>query len=111
MRILVKLLEQPEWMVLFYDISLESAEMFQIISGLILVTSVVRIRQFFVRINAKSWINTGMLLRHASAFVLYMVSNFVYAAACGYWVWFPTTENYRYVIASGLFLNLCSLIS
>lgn len=50
----------------------------QITSGIILVIGVLNINRFFTERNAKDFINTAMLLRHASAFGLYLFSVFLY---------------------------------
>lgn len=97
--------------IISYNIVLLITLLLQVYSGLILVVSVVRIHRFFVRINARDFINTAMLLRHATAFVLYTISNFLYGCACGYWVFSHGTDGYHYVASSGLFLNISSLIS
>jgi len=99
------------WFTISYNIVLLITLLLQVYSGLILVVSVVRIQRFFVRINARNYINTAMLLRHATAFVLYTISNFLYGCACGYWVFSHGTNGYHYVALSGLFLNVSSLIS
>jgi hypothetical protein len=96
---------------LTYNISLEGSELLELISGVMLVSSVIKIHRFFVAADAREYINTRMLLRHASAFVLYMLGNFARAAALVYWVWIPTDQNYSYVQASGILLNVSSLFS
>jgi hypothetical protein len=101
----------PFWVELSFNISLEGSQILELISGVMLVSSVINIHRFFVAADARKSINTRMLLRHASAFVLYMLGNFARATALGYWVWIPTDQNYSYVQASGIFLNVSSLIS
>lgn len=44
-----------------------------IIAGVILLTGVVRIKKFFEERKAMDFINSGMLLRHAIAFILYLL--------------------------------------
>jgi hypothetical protein len=46
-------------------------------SGVILVRSVIRIRRFFVDENAKESINLPEMIRHATAFGLYMISSII----------------------------------
>lgn len=49
----------------------------EISSGIILVNSVNNIRKFFIEQNAKNYINLSELMRHATAFGLYMVSAII----------------------------------
>jgi len=50
----------------------------QIVSGLVLVTGVVKIRNFFKKQGAENFINTPMLMRHAASFGLYLVTTVVF---------------------------------
>ena len=50
-----------------------------IVSGLILIKSVLQIRNFFKEHNATEFVNTNMLLRHGAAFGLYLVCTIVTA--------------------------------
>lgn len=49
-----------------------------IISGVMLVGGVFKIRKFFKERKATDQINTPMLMRHAAAFGLYLFSTIVY---------------------------------
>lgn len=51
-----------------------------ITSGVILVLGVWTIRRFFKESGAEDYINTGMLVRHAIAFGLFLVTNSAYFA-------------------------------
>ena len=69
------------------------------------------IRRFFVEKNAKDFINTGMLLRHAVAFGLYITCTATYFIALGIYVWNPLPSRYFLVAYTGIFFNVGSFIS
>ena len=76
-----------------------------------MVVSVIKIRHFFVEQNAKNFINTGMLLRHATAFGLYITCTATYFIALGIYVWNPLPSRYSLVAYTGIFFNVGSFIS
>jgi hypothetical protein len=58
-----------------YNLSFNACGLLMIQSGFILVKGVVDIYLFFKKRNATNYINTGMLLRHAGAFGLYLLAD------------------------------------
>jgi hypothetical protein len=66
---------------------LEMVGVLQVYSGIMLVSSVIKIKRFFAERNATNFINTSMLLRHAIAFGLYMATTVAYFLALCYWGW------------------------
>lgn len=69
------------------------------------------IRKFFVQKNAVNFINTQMMIRHATAFGLYMVTIVIYFAALCYWGWVQTADAYDWVMITGIVFNIGSLFS
>jgi hypothetical protein len=53
----------------------------QLISGVLLVASVLKIRAFFKRQQAEHFINVGMLVRHAACFGLFLITTIGYFGA------------------------------
>lgn len=81
----------PEWMPLCYNISQECLMLLQIYSGAVLLRSVLKIRRFFVERNAQNFINTDMLIRHSTCFILYIITVTLFYCAFGYYTFKPTT--------------------
>lgn len=69
------------------------------------------IRSFFIERNAKDFINTSMLLRHATSFGLYITCTVVFFTVLSMYVWSPSTKLYEYTAGAGIFFNLGSFIS
>jgi hypothetical protein len=65
---------------------------FQIVSGLILVSTVVSIRRFFHEKNATEFINTSMLLRHALTFGLYLFGVIGFFGSFSFVIFYPTSR-------------------
>jgi hypothetical protein len=63
---------------------------FQIVSGLILVSTVISIRRFFRKKNETEFINTGMLWRHALTFGLYLLGAIGYFGSFVFVILYPT---------------------
>lgn len=61
-----------------------------IISGFILIKSVMNIKKFFKEHNAENFINLPVLMRHAAAFGLYLIGTSVMGIVG---VWFGTDFN------------------
>jgi hypothetical protein len=76
-----------QWLKLTLNISLETVGVLQVYSGVMLVSSVIKIKRFFAERNANNFINTSMLLRHAMAFGLYMATTVAFFLALCYWGW------------------------
>jgi hypothetical protein len=84
----------------------------QLISGGILVKNVFAIKKYFTERKAENFINTAMLLRHASCFGVYMLTTFVYFTSFCIYAWFPNHPSiYVYVDALGIFYNLGGIVS
>jgi hypothetical protein len=77
-------------MSLSYNIALEIIALLQIWSGFFLIRGVLRIRRFLVERDAKDFINTSMMLRHATAFGLYITCAVVFFTALSVQAWFPS---------------------
>lgn len=71
----------------------------EISSGYILVRSVWRIRSFFKNNNAEDWINLNELIRHATAFGIYMISSIIRYTTHELWARYPDSG-----VALGTFL-------
>jgi hypothetical protein len=83
----------------------------QINSGIILVSSVLRIRSFFKKRGAEDYINTKMLLRHGSSFGLYLLTSSAYY---GTWVYFTLSQNdadFQVFLMAIVFNNIGSFIA
>jgi hypothetical protein len=70
--------KQTKFVTMLFNFSAYMTGFIQIITGIVLVSSVFRIKRIFRERNAENYINSGMLLRHASAFGLYLVAAVVY---------------------------------
>ena len=77
----------PALMALSFNVALDVVAVLQIYTGYILVKSVLDIRKFFLSKDAINYINTKMLIRHASAFGLYMITIIIYFGTLCYWGW------------------------
>jgi hypothetical protein len=100
-----------EWMSIGYSIILMGVACLQLISGGILVKNVFAIKKYFTERKAENFINTAMLLRHASCFGVYMLTTFVYFTSFCIYAWFPKPSIYVYVDALGIFYNLGGIVS
>ena len=65
----------PQWIRDLKIYSTFGSRLLAIISGVILVMGVIRIKNFFKQSGNQDYINTQMLLRHAAAFSLYLVGT------------------------------------
>lgn len=84
----------------------------QVYSGVLLIKSVMRIRQFFVKRNASNYIDTGMLLRHAITFGLYITTTVVYFGCFCVYTWDSSNEKLKHVMwPLGVFYNTGGTIS
>jgi uncharacterized membrane protein YciS (DUF1049 family) len=61
--------------------------------------------------DAVDFINTKMLIRHALAFGLYMLTILMYNASLCYWGWKQTPESYYIATILGTLFNIGSTIS
>jgi len=52
-----------------------------------------------------------MLIRHSTCFILYIITVTLFYCAFGYYTFKPTTQNYKYAAAIGIFFNVGSCIS
>lgn len=78
---------------------------------MILLKSVLSIRRYFTERNAIDFINTPMLVRHATAFGLYMLTVVLYNASMVYWGWTRTAQTYYIATICGTLFNIGSTIS
>jgi hypothetical protein len=84
----------------------------QIYSGIILVKSVLDIRRYFVEREATSYINTGMLLRHALTFGIYLTTTAAYNVSFALYTFTPnSTQMYTIVSIVGLVYIFGGIIS
>lgn len=100
-----------KWQSFSYNTALEIVGLLQIWSGFFLVRSVLKIRRFFIEHDAKDFINTSMLLRHATAFGLYITCTAAFFTVLSIYVWTAQSKWYSYTAATGIFFNLGSFIS
>jgi hypothetical protein len=83
----------------------------QVLSGVLLVSSVLKIRRFFKKNNQADYINTGMLLKHSICFALFIFTTIFYFGALTLWTLNPTPDSYGIVSAIGIVYVFGSLIS
>lgn len=67
--------------IYFFNASVIGTGVLEIISGVLLIQSVGKIRAFFKERDAEDLIDTKVLLLHASAFGIYLVSVLVFYSA------------------------------
>lgn len=75
----------------------------QTLSGVMLVSSVYKIKKFFRENNAEDCINTAMLWRHALSFGLFLASSVMFFSMLCLFSWFPANkkiENAFYISQS-----------
>lgn len=102
----------PKWISITYNCALMSVACLQVYSGVLLVRSVVRIRQFFVKRKAADYINTRMLLRHAITFGLYITTTVVYFGCFSAYTWYPENDKLKHIMwPLGVFYNAGGTIS
>jgi hypothetical protein len=99
------------WMSWFYNAAQQLVGGLQIYSGIILIRSVLSIRRFFIERGAADFINSSMLLRHASCFIIYIVTTTSFFVAFGIYTFKPTTQIYEIAAAVGIFFQLGSCVS
>lgn len=78
-KLLFKGVEVKPWLSVTKIASLNWCDLCAIISGVILMVGVYRIRKFFVEKEATRVLNVSMLTRHALAFGLYLLSSSAYS--------------------------------
>jgi hypothetical protein len=101
-----------DWVYISSNISIAGVGLLQVLSGTILIISVVKIHRFFVKKQAADFINTRMLLRHAASFGIYTLSMALYYAASCIHIWDPhDDEMYEIVATVGIGMEIGSLIS
>jgi hypothetical protein len=76
-RFILGIKPDPFWTT-FSNCCVQTVGVLQIVSGLILVWSTISIHRFFKARNQTDYINTPMLLRHAAAYALYLLSSMFY---------------------------------
>jgi len=104
--------KQPEkWLSLFTTISFEATGAVQVISGIILVKGVWKIKTFFKENNAEDFLDISTLWRHALTFGIFLVSCVLFYVMFGLFSFFPFNKQIYvafdivktfYVIASGV---------
>jgi hypothetical protein len=82
-----------------------------IISGVILVTTVFAIRQFYKQRNAIDVLDTGVLVRHASAFALFLIAVLIYSIAFAIADMMPTKLTIEIYYYSFVFYAITDFIS
>jgi hypothetical protein len=65
----------------------------QIISGVVLVRSVLKIKQFYRDKDIEDRLNIPTLLLHSSAFLLYLASIILYVVMWDFFVLFPKDDQ------------------
>jgi len=65
----------------------------QTLSGVMLVSSVLKIKKFFRENNAEDYINTAMLWRHALSFGLFLASSVMFFSMLCLFSWFPANKQ------------------
>ena len=77
----------------------------EISSGIILVNSVFEIRKFFIKEDAKEYINLSELMRHALAFGLYMFSAIISYSSHTLSTINPDNETFLAIWMLGMFIG------
>ena len=83
----------------------------QIASGIVLVKSVYSVHRFFKKNNAESYINTGMLLRHAAAFGLYLLTCSAYYITWAFFTMDESQEMFHFFLLALLCYKIGSFIA
>jgi hypothetical protein len=83
----------------------------QVISGVILVQSVIQIRKFFKDRNDESYIDTASLCRHATCFGLYLLFVVIYYTTFTIYTLNPTAANFARFTWVTMFYMTGNLIS
>lgn len=77
--------QPPSWVAQLLTGSYIVSGIMMTISGVILIVSVIKIRNYFKSKGCEDYINTGMLLRHALSFGLYLLGTIIfYVVFCLY---------------------------
>ena len=99
-------------MPIFYNCVLMVEGIVQIYSGVILIKSVVSVRRFFVKNKATDYINTGMLLRHALTFGIYITTTAAYFVSFAVFTFYPDNDAiYTIVSVIGLVYIFGGIVS
>ena len=83
----------------------------QIISGVQLIRGVNRIHQYFKDKQGQIRVNTNILLLHAGAFGLYLLSDVVVYSAYSLYVWVPTDFTWEIYGYASIFYVSASFLS
>lgn len=86
--------EKPStFLSIFNAVAYDTAGALQTYSGVVLVRSVLSIRNFFRDKGKEDFINTGMLVRHALAFGLYLFITIIFFLAFTVYAFFPDSPK------------------
>jgi len=98
--------------VAWSDVFMEMMAVIQIITGVILVKSVLRIRAFFKSRNDEDCIETRSLMQHAVSFILYLLTIIFYFSAWTlFTIWNQSVQIRNFMVVSILIWKLGQLIS
>lgn len=112
MQVNVQQLSQIDpWVLDLYNFGINGNNLVSFVAGLVLTVSVFRIHSFFVKQNATHFINTRQLVRHATAFGLYVVSEFALAVTLTIYIYTDSPNSYQHVEYAGMFLNIAQVVS
>jgi hypothetical protein len=82
----------PQWLPLFVTSSYAFVGMLLVVSGIILIKSVIKIRSFFKAQNASEYIDVPMLIRHSVSFGLYLVTIVCFFTVFSIYSFFPNAN-------------------
>lgn len=72
----IKQVDPTVFGLLFFNLSINGTDLLQVISGVILVKSIIKIRAFYVRTNNTQSLNIKVLQIHATSYILYLIACF-----------------------------------
>jgi hypothetical protein len=106
-------LNQPttDFQTWFCNITAYTSGTLEIVSGIILVRSILKVRDFFRQVGAENYINTKILLRHASAFGLYLLTSTAYFVTWAYFTISGTWSSFQVFLVCLIFYKIGSLTS
>jgi hypothetical protein len=87
----------PRWINIAKTASVYWIALLAIISGVMLVVGVIRIRKWFKDKDSLNRMNTPAIIRHAIAFGLYLISTCLLAAAQTLYLIWPPNEDHPIV--------------
>lgn len=99
------------FMQVMVPVSFDLAGLCEVVSGVMLIQTVLKIRRYFKERNAEGFINTAALIRHAICFGLYLLTIVAYFGTYTLFTFKNTAFTYNFFVIAYLFWATGSTVS